>query len=99
MHIGRNEDDVPDGLVPDELQQVGDFQLAAERRAIVGIGNRLVAVLVGDDEAQRHIAGNDFPRRRGRSQLRLQPASCTCAEDCRIGVDNSVCRFCEFGPR
>ena len=50
-------------------QQIGDLQLAAERRARFAVGDRLEAVgAVARRQAERHVAGDDLPGRAARLQ-------------------------------
>src|SRR5688500_1192003 len=62
MHVSSDPDDVAYALLAHEAQQVGYFELAAERRARVGIGDTLECGLpVADDKTNRQVAGDHLP--------------------------------------
>ena len=63
MHVAGDEDDVADALVADELEQRRNLELAAERRPLVAVGDGLEQRAVSHREAERHVAGDDLPRR------------------------------------
>ncbi len=87
VDVGGDEEDVLDGFVFDEFEEVGDFELAAEGRAVVGVGDGFVAVLVGHDEAEGHVAGDDFPGGCGGGEALLEPSELRFAQDGRFVVE------------
>jgi hypothetical protein len=64
MHVGGEPEGVADAGMLDEGQQVGDLELASERRAIA-LGDRLDApfavAVVLHDEPDRHVGGDHLP--------------------------------------
>ena len=75
VHIGGEEVHVADVAAMDEAEQILQFQLAAERGAVVGVGPVLgnVGAEVGYTQADRHVGANEFPGSSGLLQFLLQP--------------------------
>ena len=74
VHIACHPDDVPNPLLLHEAKEIGDLELAAERRAGIGVGNRFVrGRAIAHHQADGQIARDHFPGRSGRAQRALQP--------------------------
>ena len=81
VDVARHPHHVADPPPRDVRQHVGDLPLAAERRAGIAVGHRLEGLAVGDGEADRHVAGDDLPRRPRRRQRVPQPPELRAPED------------------
>ncbi len=71
MHVGGDPHHVADAALLERLEQAGDLELAAQRRAAVAVGDRFVkAGLMAHDQPQRHVGRHDLPcRRRARQRV------------------------------
>ena len=84
MHVRGDPDGVADPPIADEAQQICNFQLAPERRAVVAIRDRLERVgAVRHDKTDGHVGRDDLPRGRARGQRPFQPAQLCVAEERR----------------
>ena len=92
MHIGGQPDGVQDLFVADKAQQLCEFQFAALGCAGIAIGDGfdiflILGHLVPDIDADRHVAGDDLPRRARGFQRGFQPIQLRLAQNLRLGGD------------
>ena len=81
VDVAGEEHDVLHAVVLDRLQEAGDLQLAAQRGAVVAVGQGLLPRAVGDDQAQRQVVGDDLPRGGRRAQPADEPLQLLLAQD------------------
>ena len=90
VNVGRDPDHIADAAALDEGQQLGHFELAPGRCAVVPVGPGFVGALrnvrieIGHDDRQRHVARDDFPGCARIRQLLLEPLHLRGAQE--IGV-------------
>lgn len=77
MHVRRQPDEIVDGIVADEAEEICKLEFTPRRRAIVAVGDRIrtapVGVIVPDDKSDRHVAGDHLPDRARGCKFPLQP--------------------------
>ncbi len=88
MDVGREPNDVLDAGMLDEGEEIGNFELAAERWA-VALGDRLRAPLVRSivphDEPQRHVGRDHLPGGARVHQRALEPGELLGTKEHRLG--------------
>src|SRR5262249_4454719 len=72
VHVCRQPHDVLKGVVLEEAEQVGQFQLTAKRRAIT-VSPGFKSEDIRHFQAKGHITGDDLPGGSGVEQSALQP--------------------------
>ena len=101
MHVGGEPHGVADARALDEREQVGDFELAAERRA-VALGDAFGAPFAVEVVARSGRAAcrrRSPSRSRARSELALEPGDLLRARGSRRPGRRSPRLFSPFGPR
>ncbi len=68
----------------DKGQQLGDFQLAAQRRAVVAVGNSLPARPIGYVKSYGHVGSDHLPGSPRGVQLALEPGQLLLTEKGRL---------------
>ena len=87
VNVGGDPDNVADVAVADETEQLRNLQLAAERRAVVPVGDGLEAAAgVAHDHANRHVCRDHLPRRRRGGERVLQPRHLRASQNRRVVV-------------
>ena len=81
VDVAGQEHHVAGALALDSGQQPGEFELAAQGSAVLGVGDRLLSFPVGDDDAQRQVGEDHLPRRLRPPQPFEQPLQLLLAED------------------
>jgi len=91
VDVGGDEDQVRHALIVGGPQDLGEFELAAERRAVVSLRHGLVGGrAVGDDEGERQVVGDHLPGRLGGGELALEPFTLCAAQQSALWIGVAV---------
>ena len=80
VDVAGEEDDVAGALGLDPRQQARELQLTAQGRAVLGVGDRLLALAVGHHDPQRQVREDHLPGRLRPAQTLQQPLQLLLAE-------------------